>query len=273
MITDIDKMHPIFKSEKYIKDIVPFGLIELIKETPKILKSNEKNFIVGMIAPQMPTWVWTADDIDLDSIEELKTFFFELFKNAEKVRFVAKPHIADILSEPFIIAFKPQIKRIGMESFENPKIIPAKNKQVAIEKPIQSDATALSECFSGFYRECFEETVTAESLLAQAEKKIEKGILWVIKDKGIVVATAEIARENSTHIGVSGVYVKPEYRCQGLAAALVAHICEYIKEQGKIPSLYTDLSNPSSNKAYINVGFVKCGKVDEVNLSWVSQKD
>ena len=95
----------------------------------------------------------------------------------------------------------------------------------------------------------------------------------MIKDKGIVVATAEIARENSTHIGVSGVYVKPEYRCQGLAAALVAHICEYIKEQGKIPSLYTDLSNPSSNKAYINVGFVKCGKVDEVNLSWVSQKD
>ena len=49
--------------------------MELIKETPKILKSNEKNFIVGMIAPQMLTWVWTADDIDLDSIEELKTFF------------------------------------------------------------------------------------------------------------------------------------------------------------------------------------------------------
>ena len=68
MIIDIDKTHPIFKSEKYIKDIVPFSLMELIKETPKILRSNEKNFIVGMIAPQMPTWVWTADDIDLDSI-------------------------------------------------------------------------------------------------------------------------------------------------------------------------------------------------------------
>ena len=122
MIIDIDKTNPIFKSKKYIKDIVPFSLMELIKETPKILKSNEKNFIVGMIAPQMPTWVWTSDNIDLDSIEELRAFFFELFKNDGKVRFVPKSHIADVLSEPFITAFKPKIKRIGMESFENPKI-------------------------------------------------------------------------------------------------------------------------------------------------------
>ncbi|WP_144005378.1 hypothetical protein [Clostridium sp. DL-VIII] len=34
--------------------------------------------------------------------------------------------------------------------------------------------------------------------------------------------------------------------------------------ENKVPVLYTDLSNPASNKAYKNVGFIECGKVTQV---------
>lgn len=268
MIIDIDKTHPIFESAEYKKDIVPFSLMELIKQTPKILKSNEKNYIVGMIAPQMPTWVWTADDIDEASLYELKTFFCDYFKDGNKVRFCAKPNIADILSEPFVTAFKPEINRISMESFENKHIIPAKNKEVVIEKPTDNDINSIAEYLSEFEKECFGEYLPPETFIEEAKKKIADGILWVIRDNGSIVAVAGTFRTYSTHTAINGVYTKPEYRCRGYAAALVAHISEYIKSQCKTPSLYTDLSNPSSNKAYTNVGFVKCGRVDEVNLSW-----
>lgn len=268
MIIDIDKTHPIFESAEYIKDIVPFSLMELIKQTPKILKSNEKNYIVGMIAPQMPTWVWTADDIDSKSLDELKTYFYDYFKDGNKVRFCAKPNIADILSEPFITAFKPEINRIRMESFENKHIIPAKNQAVVIEKPTDNDINSIAEYLSEFEKECFGEYLLPETFIEEAKKKIADGILWVVRDNGSIIAVAGTFRTYSTHTAINGVYTKPEYRCRGYAAALVAHISEYIKSQGKIPSLYTDLSNPSSNKAYINVGFVKCGRVDELNIKW-----
>lgn len=69
-------------------------------------------------------------------------------------------------------------------------------------------------------------------------------------------------------MAINQVYTKPEFRGRGFAAALVAYISELIFQKGKIPSLYTDLANPSSNKAYKNVGFVERGRVDEITLTW-----
>ena len=65
-----------------------------------------------MIAPQMPTWVWTAEDIDSKSLDELKTYFYDYFKDGNKVRFCAKPNIADILSEPFITLSRKSIESV-----------------------------------------------------------------------------------------------------------------------------------------------------------------
>jgi predicted GNAT family acetyltransferase len=47
---------------------------------------------------------------------------------------------------------------------------------------------------------------------------------------------------------------------------LVAQISDIIKDENLTPMLYTDLSNPASNKAYKNVGFIECGKVNEVKF-------
>ena len=60
----------------------------------------------------------------------------------------------------------------------------------------------------------------------------------------------------------------PEHRKKGYESAIVAHIIELILKKGKIPTLYTDLSNPSSNQAYKNVGFIEQAPVDEISLKW-----
>lgn len=268
MITAINKTHAIFNSAAYIRDIVPFSLMELIKQCPMLLESDEKDFIIGMASPQMPIWVWTSDGIQQETINELCEYFYSRFRDNQTVCYVAKPDIAAILSNPFKEKKRAQEHRVEMESFENPKIIPAKNKEVIIEKPTIADVHDIAVCMANFEKDCFDQMVDPSSLLEKAKNKLNDPNFFVIKQNNTVVATAQSSRETDTHISINQVYTKPEYRGQGFAAALVAHISKIIIQKGKIPALYTDLSNPSSNKAYKNVGFIEKGKVDEITLTW-----
>lgn len=81
MIISIDKSHPIFSCEDYKNDIVPFQLMELIKQFPMLLVSNEKDFIIGMTSRQMPIWVWTSDDLAESSKTELCDYFYKQFND------------------------------------------------------------------------------------------------------------------------------------------------------------------------------------------------
>lgn len=272
MITAIDQTHPIFSSPAYLKDIVPFSLMEAIKKDPMLLVSNEKDFIIGMSAPQMPVWVWTDDAIHAGSLQELCEYFYSIpdkFNLDNKIRFVAKPDVANALAKPFLNG-KNTVResRVCMESFENKKVIPPKNTSVVIERPDDTDVESIAVCMSNFEKDCFGKEVSPASLLEKAKSKLLQSCLFVIRQNGGVVSIAQISRETDTHMSISLVYTLPEYRKRGYAAALVAHISALILEKGKIPALYTDLSNPASNKSYQNVGFTPCGQVDEVTLTW-----
>ena len=271
MIISIDKNHPIFNSDDYKKDIVPFQLMELIKQFPMLLVTNEKDFIVGMTSPKMPIWVWTTDSIEETSKSELCEYFYKQFYDYKDFKFVAKPDIAKLLSTPFEENLKAIKSIIKMQSFENRKVIPAKNQSVKIERPTENDLEALSVCAYNFQIECFNmntETISVSDFLESAKKLLNNPYCFVIKENSIVVAVAQSSRENDSHIAINHVYTMPEHRKKGYASAIVAHISELILKKGKIPTLYTDLSNPSSNQAYKNVGFVEQAPVDEISLKW-----
>lgn len=77
MIISIDKSHPVFSHPAYLKDVVPFNLMEIIKHAPMLLVSDGESFIVGMTKPQAPAWVWTADDISQTATYELCSIFMK----------------------------------------------------------------------------------------------------------------------------------------------------------------------------------------------------
>ena len=55
---------------------------------------------------------------------------------------------------------------------------------------------------------------------------------------------------------ISAVYTPPEHRGNGYASACVAALSQWLLDDGKhFCTLYTDLSNPTSNKIYQNVGY------------------
>lgn len=264
MIVSIDKSHPIFNSVEYQKDVVPFSLLEFIKHSPMLLISDEKSYIVGMVAPQAPIWIWTADDISDAVLSELSNYFYDKFSTGNCVHFVAKPEVAILLAKRFVCDKNADTQCVKMESFECPTLIPAKNTAVTPERPSIVDIDEIAVCANDLVGK----VLSREESIKEAENFISNPKSFVIKQNGNVVAMACSARETEKYIAINHVYTLPEYRGQGFAAALVAHICKLIMDCGKIPLLYTDLSNPSSNKAYKNVGFVERGKVDEITLRW-----
>ncbi len=270
MFKNIDKNNEIFKSDMYRKDVIPFQLLELIKENPIMLVSDEKSFVIGASHPEMPVWVWTSDEIEDDTKTKLAKWFYEYFeKDKTKLSLVAKPETAKLLAEPFVKNKNPKVSVVNMQSYKNEKIIPPKNKNAVIEVPAEKDVLYIAELLRNFSLECFGSALPSnEEYVNTAKKLLNDRYCRIIKENGKAVAMARSSRENEEFVAVNGVYTAPEYRRKGYASAIVAHISGLILQNGKTPALYTDLSNPSSNRAYKNIGFTEQAPIDQVYLDW-----
>jgi Predicted acetyltransferase len=78
--------------------------------------------------------------------------------------------------------------------------------------------------------------------------------LWYVNGKP--VAQAVWSRPTRNGVSISGVYTPPELRKRGYASAVVAALSQKMLEQGRrFCVLYTDASNPTSNKIYQNIGY------------------
>lgn len=78
--------------------------------------------------------------------------------------------------------------------------------------------------------------------------------LWLVDE--MAVSMAHVGRPTQNGISVRAVYTPQNLRKRGFASAVVAHLSQKLLNSGKIFCvLYTDLSNPTSNKIYQNVGY------------------
>jgi predicted GNAT family acetyltransferase len=74
-----------------------------------------------------------------------------------------------------------------------------------------------------------------------------------------VVFKAEIGAMSSTVGQIQGVWVHPDRRGQGLAAAATAAVVMQLQRMGRIASLYVNAYNQPARAAYRRVGFTQVG--------------
>jgi uncharacterized protein len=96
--------------------------------------------------------------------------------------------------------------------------------------------------------------------LEEADKKakelINKGNLVGWEINGDLVSMAYATRPTQNNITISYVYTPMEERKKGYASDCVSAFTQSLLDRGyKTTSLYTDLSNPTSNKIYIQIGY------------------
>ncbi|MBS8266450.1 GNAT family N-acetyltransferase [Mesobacillus boroniphilus] len=98
--------------------------------------------------------------------------------------------------------------------------------------------------------------ITIDEADTKADELIQKGRLWGWEIEGEIVSMANASRPTERNINVNFVYTPIEYRKKGFASDCVAALSQMMLHQGyQTTSLYTDLSNPTSNKIYQEIGY------------------
>ncbi|MEM9923782.1 MAG: GNAT family N-acetyltransferase [Cyanobacteria bacterium P01_D01_bin.50] len=87
------------------------------------------------------------------------------------------------------------------------------------------------------------------------ERRLQQGTAYLWENE-VPVAIACSTRSTPNGIGINMVYTPPEFRKQGYASACVASLSQTLLDKGyKFCFLFTDLSNPTSNKIYQQIGY------------------
>lgn len=107
--------------------------------------------------------------------------------------------------------------------------------------------------------EAIGEPTSFDGAKSRAEKLIKDQQLYVWDNKGPVsIAGVSRPMKNGAVIGV--VYTPPEHRNKGYATSSVLLLTKKLLSDGySFCSLYTDLSNPTSNSIYAKIGYVPLG--------------
>ena len=109
------------------------------------------------------------------------------------------------------------------------------------------------------FSETIGEPTDVDSAKSSAQQYIEDGQLYIWDDGGPVsIATETRPIRNGTTI--STVYTPPEHRGKGYATSCVWSLTKrLLLDRYSFCSLYTDLSNPTSNSIYTKIGYVPLG--------------
>lgn len=271
MMKVVDPLTNIFDEGSFLEDEVVFNLMHRIHDDPKaiIMASEDEKVIIAQSSENHPAWIWVDKAIGQTRDEEIADAFLQVFAERTQLKFVATPYMASFLAKDFAkrkdITWK---KTMSMEAYHCPEIIEPKGVSGTIGKPCLEDAPLIATFFAGFIKDCFDIDVKAEQQLETAKSYIQSEDFYVWKNEGEIVSMAFIAHRSKRHGRINEVYTPVEHREKGYAGALVAALCNLIQSENRTPVLYTDLSNPASNRAYKKIGFLECGKVDQVEFEF-----
>lgn len=105
------------------------------------------------------------------------------------------------------------------------------------------------------FHESIEEKIVREEANKKAMENLENSSLYIWKDQDFV-SMAKKTRPTKNGIVLSLVYTPPVFRNKGYASSCVASLSQLLLDEGyKFCSLYTDLSNPTSNDIYSKIGY------------------
>ena len=158
---------------------------------------------------------------------------------------------------------EPAFVRMEQRIYAVTEVFPPANVSGHMRWAREDDIPTLVKWFLGFCKEAVpnDPPTNPEENVRQFMKT---GKLAVWDDGGMVSMTGS-SRGTPNGATVSAVYTPPEFRGNGYASGCVAALSQLLLDDGnRFCTLYTDLTNPTSNKVYQNVGYrpvVDCAMV------------
>ncbi|MGN7480609.1 GNAT family N-acetyltransferase [Priestia megaterium] len=98
--------------------------------------------------------------------------------------------------------------------------------------------------------------VSKEQAAKTGEAFIKAGRLFLWEVNGKYVSIANATRPTAHNITINYVYTPLEERKKGYASSCVSTLSQLMLDEGfQTTSLYTDMTNPTSNKIYMEIGY------------------
>ena len=108
--------------------------------------------------------------------------------------------------------------------------------------------------------------VRAGDIRSAYEKRIAEGRVVIWETDEAVVSYLGYSPVLAGHARIGPVYTPPAHRGLGYASNLVAHASQHLLELGAVPTLFTDLANPTSNAIYQAIGYRPVGDAAEISF-------
>lgn len=119
----------------------------------------------------------------------------------------------------------------------------------------KSDQPLLQKWYRAFEQDSGLEPSNDERTVAVVTSMIDNDDAFIWEVDGIPVSCAKRSRPTLNGVTVSFVYTTPMKRGHGYARSLVAELSRKLLDDKQFCTLYTDLTNPTSNKIYQEVGY------------------
>jgi ribosomal protein S18 acetylase RimI-like enzyme len=138
------------------------------------------------------------------------------------------------------------------------RVIPVSGVRGEMRRGTVRERALLIDWMDAFSVETFgpQRAAMSEEYVDRALRAEDGRGIWVWEVDNHPVSTVSVNRLTPHGAVVSGVYTPPEHRRNGYAGALTAEVSAHMLASGrKWCTLYTDRSNPTSNKIYQQIGY------------------
>lgn len=243
-----------------------FVLSRILQGRCRLTITDNKRIIICHSCEPYPVWVWLPDDASLDETEFAYRIIKENFGLDGRYRFNVKYELAHFLidraaKDGYAVEIETNMLTYNCKF----PISPKKAAGGYCREAVIEDAEAAAECINEFHYDVGADKLDMDGCLRKAKDLIEEHRLYFWYDENgekAAMASYGILGDKGS---ICNVFTKHDKRRRGYASNLVYAVTLIVKNQGKIPILYTDADYEASNACYTGIGYVKQGSLCTLN--------
>lgn len=243
----------------FFAEEIQYNLVHRISEGHDALslKTSDGKMIFAQ-TPRNNGWLWISKEVT-----DRKVLLEELVDHlhgASLPGITSEPETAELFANFFSKRHGGYFENyMTMEAYHCPKALKPLNVQGNLLKATEQNLDVVAVYLAGFLEDGFGIKVELGTQIGKAKTMIDAGGLYLWMVGGQPVSMANIAHRSPRHARINAVFTPKHHRKNGYASALVAEMCILLEGEELVPMLYADVKNPTSNKIYQNIGFLKKG--------------
>lgn len=239
----------------FLDDEIRYSLILGITKRNKgitlmISSVIEDKFVVGVLAGL--NLIIASNTLEIN-------VYYDLVKYMENIDYpgiIGSKEYCDVYHLTYKeITGKELITKMDQRIYSCKEITESNEKVGQVRLATESDIDNLIEWAYNFAID-----VKEPASMGNAKNHIEYGVknktLYVLEINNTVVSMAARSRPLIKTESVGFVYTPVEHRKNGYGRNVTTEVTKRVIEDGKIATLYTDLSNPTSNSIYMKIGYI-----------------